>query len=131
MDKNQFAPRELCERLQKVGCVSESGFYWEKYPTLEDQVVYGDFLPFVEPDKTFAFVQNDFTGATLQARKNAEIVWRCSDVPIRMYAAPPGVMAIGHPISYAHSMIGIDLSKETWWQYLERTMKKDLSSTNS
>src|SRR5690242_1855579 len=26
----QFAPRELCENLQAMGCKSESGFYWQQ-----------------------------------------------------------------------------------------------------
>lgn len=74
----EFFPRELCQKLMEMGCVSESGFYW--YEFKDGRLLVGreveDFYVEYEPKKLCqAFCQNDFTGCTERARENAKKRW--------------------------------------------------------
>lgn len=76
-----FFPRELCERLEKLGCKSESGYWWIKNydGTWRTKPEYRSLLRVYSPaSKGFyvpAYYQNDFTGCSEQARENAKIRW--------------------------------------------------------
>lgn len=135
MNSETFAPRELCENLQAMGCKTESPFYyvWTEGGSV-GALVYGIEKP--EPQEVFegkimvsipAFTQNDFTGATQQADDNCKIVWP----GFHTYEAEIISKSLGYaPPSYLdwyqrkHGMLDFNREKENWHQYLERTMRK-------
>ena len=59
----KFFPRELCEKLQKLGCKSESESFYICGKVHDRQ------------SDIQMFSQNDLTGCHPQARENAKIVW--------------------------------------------------------
>lgn len=131
MNAEQFAPRELCERLQKLGCMTESGFYWQKgWEGQRDLLVYRNpdcslctFEPF--QDKFVpAFFQNDFTGATEQADDNLKKALSIR-TEVTIEENKPLLDTIRSQVVIQAKHILIDCHKKgfVWWQYLERTMK--------
>lgn len=130
---NEPAPKELCEKLQAMGCLQESGLWWPS-----KQFASGDISPtrliptmpdawYLEGGWIRAFFQNDFTGATEQAIKNSRIF--CKDGFLDSYegcpvcdATEPDRGAIPRYISLRHEIV--DYSDGPWWQMLERTMRK-------
>ena len=126
---NEPASREFSEKLQKMGCVSQSTYYWfrdntdgiDKITNLPRDFMISISGGKVDDPNIRVFEQNDFTGATEQARENARIVW--------------GAAAEGNDVAenirykygstyHRHSMI--DHTATPWWQYIERTMREKL-----
>lgn len=74
----KFFSRELSEKLQAMGCKSESGFRYTLKPDGDGHLVmtlsYWGWLLIPKGDSP-AFYQNDFTGCHKQAWKNAKIAW--------------------------------------------------------
>jgi len=77
----KFAPRELCEKLEKLGCKSENDFVYVCGKKLKNKVVIDAWILFLKDSaiymdrKITAFSQNDFTGCHKKARENAKLVW--------------------------------------------------------
>ncbi len=69
----QFAPKSLCEQLQKMGCVSESRHWYFENGT-HGYVEY-NYASAISEGHTPLFFQNDFTGATSLADENCKKVW--------------------------------------------------------
>lgn len=142
MNQDQFAPRDLCERLQKTGCKSESGFYWFEIQScvLSPSVWEVRFGKKERPDfwtgsrYVPAFVQNDFTGATGRADENCMIVW-----PTKRQYKRPSLLDLGCdliiPVWEARKLEMIRCHqmgrKELWHQYLERTMGVKIPTKNT
>lgn len=124
---NQPAPRELCEKLQAMGCVGESDFFYDPETS---EICWG---PSDKSNLEIGFIQvyfqNDFTGATERAEENSRKAWgersiflsfkndydREQDVEVKIF----------FPAYITHRMniIGCHLGGEEWFQYLERTMR--------
>lgn len=139
---NQPAPEELCKKLESMGCVSESGLFWPKQKSDEPITAYeaGDTSQDVECG---AFLQNDFTGATERAVSNMAIAIGASAfVLMGEFTTASGVTEAPCPVCDAtepdraeisnvnfhrHAMIDCYKMGETWFQYLDRMMKKDLN----
>lgn len=126
-----FYSKSLSQKLQNMGCVSESGFYW-----VGSEVQYlgyiasrGDFTP--NPKLTpYSLSPYDFCGPSETARKNAEIRWpgkfmlyKCVDG--KMYRE--GCPVCGHitasggyleALYHRHKMI--DLPEEEQEAYMTR-----------
>ena len=123
---NEYAPKELCARLEKMGCKSNSGYRYDVEDRLGNTYIYGEGV--VE-----AFEQNDFTGATEQARENSRIVFdpenfmRCkecgyegADWSHRCKGENTRIVSVlWHR---RHSMI--ENTDGKWFDYLERKMNK-------
>lgn len=146
---NQLAPIELCEKLQLMGCVSESGFYYQGFENSEK----GIWFELLEESKCFpglikyyAFCQNDFTGATEQSHENARLVWGtepfsifnidiidCSYPSISNYESKDEDEPSDEAwIIHRHIMVDLHLSNirepeyskyKNWHEYLEGTMR--------
>lgn len=72
-----FFPRELCEKLEKIGCKSESeNFYVPAH--VSTHPLYNLELEYVNKEdleKSIpAFYQNDITGCHEQARENMNLI---------------------------------------------------------
>lgn len=122
-EKMKFAPRELCEKLEAMGCKSDSAFYYSGNKDFSEEWIVLPRVCFAREDlpfKTQAFTQNDFTGATEQARKNAEIVWPDILDPSSEDADGNYTEVLEQPSKeLRHAMIDSD----NWVEYLERTMR--------
>ena len=140
---NQPAPRELCEKLQEMGCVSESGLLWSVSKNMktgeiiEAIVLAESHFPFSFRMRYFdevlehiedcpLFVQNDFTGATERARKNASLFCKATKWM-------PGSGRYLHECSYSTDALDItdqlrhrliDLHSQTWFNFLESLVQK-------
>lgn len=137
---NQPAPRELCEKLQAMGCVSESGWGWPDNMLEEKSPVY---LGRYAPGDIQAFFQNDFTGATERADENCKIVWP-GDFKKTYSKIPDGLIIFAEmekvescwPCEWKmFKSLMIECHRErdrvkfvekgeAWFEFLERTMKK-------
>lgn len=128
---NQPAPRELCEKLQTMGCVSESDwFYPANDPDRVEPICYEQLIFDSGSPKIFCFEQNDFTGATERARENSIIAF--GDGPVNddcpACAGKPEDLD-GHLMSafdfHRHAMIDLPWTERiSWFEYLEREMRK-------
>lgn len=118
----QFAPKELCEKLQAMGCKSESDFIWAPQKSPAGSIDYILIYRFGESSMTAALTQNDFTGATDQARQNAKIVWGESSYNGVKYLTDDNYSTdcMTNVESHRHAMI----DSKDWVKYLEQTMKK-------
>lgn len=102
-----FFPRELCERLQAMGCKSESGYCWGVYrlgyskesedwrPLYTKLDSFFQIPEIVDPhwkhyslEFLSCFSQNDFTGCHAQAHENARLVWGSRYVNKNGYKCP-------------------------------------------
>lgn len=114
----KFFSRELCEKLQKLGCKSEEpSFWWTTYP----YPISTDACRKVKEYMGFkAFFQNDFTGCHEQALENAKIVW--SDEMLITEDSYTGVSNFSSERWHwcRHSMIDSTDAEE----YLKETMAK-------
>ena len=100
----KFYSRELCEKLQKLGCVSESGFVWrfQQGGVLRDAAggqldIIGDEweLVYRYSKNVFdipAFTNLDFLDTTEQAKNNIEkifpdngLCWHCGEIENHSY----------------------------------------------
>lgn len=114
----RFAPKDLCEKLQKMGCVSESGFYWTRFGIIHEK----DLGDAPERRHAYAFDQNDFTGSTWRARQNSEIAW--TEEPTN-YIETVGFDCRLYNWEFRRvEMIFISPREEYWWHYLQRTMRE-------
>ena len=146
------APRELCEILQKMGCVSESsdmgGFYWTFFEIRTPQWDIEYFNP--EDPESYSkiqcynifklnaipvFFQNDFTGATELANENSHIVFEGPFVCALCFEGTEDkkcscvlryssdVWVHWIPFHQAKRIQMIELRQERWFEFLKRTMK--------
>ena len=103
--------RELCEKLQKLGCKGESDLGFVEYN--------GNWFPaYMASDEDNrklipVFSQNDFTGCHEQAKDNAKIVWGNGESGVWRHEY----------IRLRHAMIEAPDAEE----YLKETMKRDPS----
>lgn len=138
----EFAPRELCENIQAMGCKSESGFYWtqtkDRYELLNKSDAWNlaywrDGLDKINLE-IMAFIQNDFTGATKQAQENCKIVWHSTLLRVESKEFEGSLYGEGFTVGFMtgpsfkihpYMMIRCHVTtEEFWWQYIQRTMKK-------
>lgn len=118
----EFAPLPLCKKLVELGCKSESPFVYAESKASPGMWVGPCFIEKIGyqfPRNTKlcpAFTQNDFTGATVQAGKNCSKVWR-EEIEI--------IGGVEIPNTIQEKRIAmINLKRELWHQFLERTMKQ-------
>ncbi len=114
----QFAPRELCERLAKMGClptfynIGDSHREW-CFLWVEDKTnpILQDMRDSYLIDKfVYAFQESDFTASTERARENVRILWE------HTYILREG------PDYHRHAIINLPEGKV--WDYIEKTMKR-------
>lgn len=74
MNLKQFAPKDLCIKLLKFGCVSHMDFIWQacsdstwKVIPYEEHPMGTEFVP--------AFSKSDFMGKNQQARENLKLIF--------------------------------------------------------
>lgn len=70
----KFFSRENCDKLKKLGCVSELGFVWSVYET-PICIIDPTYVVYHDEDNTPAFIEQDFTGSSNQAKENAKKRW--------------------------------------------------------
>jgi len=126
----KFFSRELCEKLQKLGCKSENWFYWNV--PMSQSILRPSYLPNStgRTDAIPAFSQNDFTGCHEQAWQNAEIVWGNYDVKQHDFCCHGANFSCGESREVLHwgwkdnrkMMIDADDAEE----FLKRTMQNPL-----
>jgi hypothetical protein len=68
-----FFPRELCEKLEKLGCKSETEMFWALSPINTWQIFDSAYVA-DDPAPVPAFYQNDFTGCHLEAWGNMKVL---------------------------------------------------------
>lgn len=72
----KYIPRTTCKKLVRMGCVSESGFFWPVFYEGEPHGPYKDKPYFNHSEPVLeAFTPWDFVGTSKQARDNARILW--------------------------------------------------------
>lgn len=93
-----FIPKEICEKLMEMGCVSDASFRWCIYedsdgsdwmplelylsddPWLADEIKDPRFYNY-KYTIIYAFTPWDFVGTSELARKNANILWSDMSAP--------------------------------------------------
>lgn len=100
----KFAPKELCKKLEGMGCKSESDFYYSRYEPQMTEPFYKDSRTEHIARLFYAFTIEDFIGTHEQAKENARIVW--------------GLQWPETYMSCRHDMI----DSADWVKYLEETM---------
>lgn len=125
----KFFSRELCERLQELGCKSDSSdqvwFYDQEAYKSHDSDWFLDYRHTVDDcygdvPTIPVFSQNDFTGCHQQAKENAKLVWgaTCPENP-----CPTGDDDRPHEWvwgNHRHAMIDATDAEE----YLKETMRE-------
>ena len=121
-----FSSKELSQRLQAMGCKSESSYIFKFYN--------GHFYPFhdgYDPEGhnigitgVGCFISQDFIGPSEQARENARIVFGDDIIPsIMMNSLCP---FCGKTCSYKQfhksRHILIDLPEAEFWPYIEAAL---------
>lgn len=80
-----FFPRELCEKLEKIGCKSESDFFYRERRSVLGEWIWESIPQIGRPHNEYgvgpqygslipAFYQNDFTGCHEQAWGNMKMI---------------------------------------------------------
>jgi len=122
----KFFSREFCQILQDMGCKSESEHCYlpESCGITWVISVYDALAEGFKPENTIqAFYQNDFTGCSYQARKNAKIFWPGVRelAPLPTTSAQAYKMMLQQPnyIHHRHAMIDAPDAE----QYMKETMR--------
>lgn len=129
---SKFAPKELCEKLQSLGCTTDSYMIWVSDAVLQTPVLtHSANLTYLEccggKFLAVAFYQNDFTGADVEADENCKKVWGeqmvLGHLPEFGHGTSPSFYADAWAF-HRHVLLEIHRNDMVWWEYLERTMVK-------
>lgn len=113
----RFLDKPTCEKLVKMGCVSESEFYFWLDP-LNDAYKPVPGVPFFSreeiPFKVSAFTLEDFVGTHEQAKENCRILWGLKSELDGMYLWKHACYAKRHKI----------LDSDDWVEFLRVEVEK-------
>lgn len=108
-----FCPRELSEKLQRLGCVSISKFWSGS----EDDIFFSDVEDPWDGDIKL-FILEDFLGSHPEAIENCKKIWIKKEITECPVCDTEGVWKLDEWVFRRHVML--DVSDQ--WAYLERTM---------
>ena len=110
-----FCPKDLCEKLVKMGCKSESGDVY----SCEAKEILSGCTPC--ENCTPAFTLEDVVANTEQAKENARIVWGDSAQPMVVSREERDFLIKVLVDDKRHKMI----DAPDPWKFLEETMRKE------
>lgn len=97
----RFFPKEICQKLVELGCVSSSNFIW-KQMNLDKNGYFTTYGFKSDLTDTEAFTLLDFIDTTEQAKENMEKVFRGHSVYRHLHAiidSPDGIEYITNVVS--------------------------------
>ena len=129
----KFALESLSSKLEKLGCKSESNWYYKRLdyaPNIyNSKLYYTDNKERSELDDIIsqAFEYSDFIGPSEQAKKNAELVFGRKLIDVAIYQDhlnkfEPS-MIIKSMAYKAYRKELMDLTESEFWPFIEKALK--------
>ncbi len=123
-----FAPRELSQKLQEMGCSTFSEFFYREDGHADHSNLHKSEMA----DFQQAYILEDFLSNTGVALKNCEIVWGITKkIPFLFNSCPTCGLKVGEVGLYANEIKGLPIprwyrhayldSGKDFWQFLQET----------